>query len=63
MKLFITSLFSYSPLIWMLHSTALNNHINNIHERALRLTYKENQSSFKELLENDYSVTVYHKNF
>ena len=40
----------------------LNNRINNIHERALRLNYKDNQSSFKELLEKDHSVTVHHKN-
>ena len=46
----------------MFHSRTLNNHINNIHERALRLTYKDNQSSFKELLEKDSSVTVHHKN-
>ena len=46
----------------MFHSRTLNNRINNIHERALRLTYKDNQSSFKELLEKDHSVTVHHKN-
>ena len=46
----------------MFHSRALNNRINNIHERALRLTYKNNQSSFKELLEKDHSVKVHHKN-
>ena len=46
----------------MFHSRTLNNRINNIHERALRLTYKDNQSSFKELLEKDHSVTVRHKN-
>ena len=46
----------------MFHSRILNNRINNIHERALRLTYKDNQSSFKELLEKDNSVTVHHKN-
>ena len=62
MKAFITSQFSYCPLIWMFHSRTLNNRINNIHERALRLTYKENQPSFKELLEKDHSVTVHHKN-
>ena len=33
MKAFITSQFSYCPLIWMLHSRTLNNRINNIHER------------------------------
>ena len=62
MKAFITSQFSYCPLIWMFHSRTLNNRINNIHERALRLAYNDNQSSFKELLEKDHSVTVHHKN-
>ena len=62
MKAFITSQFNYCPLIWMFHCRTLNNRINNIHERALRLTYKDNQSSFKELLEKDYPVTVHHKN-
>ena len=62
MKAFITSQFSYFPLIWTLHSRILNNRINNIHERALGLTYKDNQSSFPEPLENDDSVTVHHKN-
>ena len=61
-KAFITYQFSYCPLIWMFHSRTLNNRINNIHERALRLTYKDNKSSFKELLEKDHSVTVHHKN-
>ena len=46
----------------MLHSRTLNNRINNIHERALRLTYKDNKSSFKQLLEKDHSVTVHQKN-
>ena len=46
----------------MFHSRTLNNRINNIHERALRLTYKDNQTSFKELLEKDHAVTVHHKN-
>ena len=62
MKAFITSQFSYCSLIWMLHSRTLNNRINNIRERALRLTYKGNQSSFKQLLEKDHSVTVHQKN-
>ena len=34
-KVFITSQFSYCPLIWMFHRRTLNNRINNIHERAL----------------------------
>ena len=62
MKAFITSQFRYCPLIWMLYSRTLKNRINNIHERALRLTYKDNKSSFKQLLEENHSVTVPQKN-
>ena len=61
MKAFITSQFSYCPLIWMFHSRSLNNKINRIHERALRLVY-QNNLSFSELLDIDNSVTVHQKN-
>ena len=61
MKAFITSQFSYCPLIWMFHSRNLNNKINRIHERALRLVY-QNNLSFSELLDLDNSVTVHQKN-
>ena len=56
MKAFITSQFCYCPLIWMFHN--LNNKINRIHERALRLVY-QNSLTFSELLDLDNSVTVY----
>ena len=62
MRAFITSQCSYCPLILMFHSRTLNNRINKIHDRALRLTYKDNQSSFKDLLEKYYFVIVHHKN-
>ena len=61
MKAFITSQFSYCPLIWMFHSRNLNNKINRIHERALRLVY-QNNLSFSELLNLGNFVTVYQKN-
>ena len=61
MKAFITSQFSYCPLIWMFHSRSLNNKINRIHERALRLVY-QNNLSFSELLYLDNSVAVQQKN-
>ena len=38
-KSFIETQFGYCPLIWMFHSRGLNNKINRIHERALRITY------------------------
>ena len=62
MKAFITSQFSHCPLIWMFHSRALNNKINTIHERSLRITYKDRTSTFEELLRKDNSVTIHHRN-
>ena len=38
---FIISQFSYAPVVWMFHNRKLNNHINCIHERALRIVYQE----------------------
>ena len=37
MKSSIESQFNYYPLIWMFHSRTLNNKINRLHERALRI--------------------------
>ena len=37
--LFLDSQFSYSLLIWMCHSRTLNNKINSLQERCLRLIY------------------------
>ena len=50
LKAFIESQFQYCPLIWMFHSRTLNNRINRLHERALRLAYKDSQLTFEELL-------------
>ena len=62
MKAFIESQFSYCPLIWMFHNRALNNKINKVHERALRIVYKNSYSSFQELLDMDSSFTIHHRN-
>ena len=62
MKAFIESQFGYCPLVWMFHSRSLNNKINRIHERALRITYDDESSNFQELLDKDDSVTVHHRN-
>ena len=42
MKAFVTSQFKYCLLIWMFHSRELNNRVNRIHERVLRLVYQDN---------------------
>ena len=60
-KTFVTSQFNYSPLVWMCHSRTLNNRINNIHHRALRIVYQDKKSSFKELLQ-DKSVSAHMRN-
>ena len=58
MKSFIESQFRYSPLIRMFHSRGLNNKINRIHKRALRITHNEKSSSYTQLLTEDSSVTI-----
>ena len=62
MRAFIQSQFNYCPLVWMFHNRTLNNKINRLHERALRLVYKNDELSFTELLELDNSVTVHQRN-
>ena len=59
MNTFFTLQFSYCPLVWMCHSRALNNKINRLHERCLRLTYNDKQLNFEELLEKDDSVSIH----
>ena len=61
-KAFIESQFSYCPLIWMFHSRILNNRINSLHERALILVYKDQYSSFEQLLHRDNSFPIHHRN-
>ena len=51
---FITAQFNYCPLIWMCHSRTLNNKINRIQQRALRIAYTDYKPIFKELLERDH---------
>ena len=62
MKSFIESQFSYCPLVWMFHSRTLNTRINILHERGLRLVYKDNCLTFEELLRKDNSFTIHHRN-
>ena len=45
MRRFIMSQFSYCLLIWMCHSRRINNQINKLDERALRVVYKDKSSS------------------
>ena len=62
MNAFFDSQFNYCPVIWMFHSRSLNNKINRLHERCLRIIYSDKNSSFEELLEKDNSVSIHHRN-
>ena len=59
MEAFFVSQFSYRPLVWMFHSRKLNKKINDLHYRALRMVYRDEISSFDELLAKDDSVTIH----
>ena len=60
MKSCITSQFSYCPLVWIFHSRKLNNKINAIHEKVLRIDWCDKHSPFQQLLDN--SVSMHHRN-
>ena len=62
MKTFIMSQSSYCPLVWMCHSRTLNNKINKLYERTLRVVYDDRQSTFEELFNIDKSVTIHQRN-
>ena len=48
MKAFITSQFSYCPLVWMFHRK--------------ELVYQDNKLTFNDLLKLDNSVTIHQQN-
>ena len=62
MNAFIESQFGYSPLVYMFHSWGINNKINQIHERVLRIIYNNKLSSIPDSLDKDNSVTIHHRN-
>ena len=43
---FFTSQFNYLPLAWMCHSGTMNNKINRLQERCLRVVHSDQTSSF-----------------
>ncbi len=62
MHSFIISQFGYCPLVWMFHSRELNNRINRIHERSLRVVYQDSKSSFESLLQKAQAFTIHERN-
>ena len=62
LKTFFESQFKYCPLTWMFHSRELNNRINRLHKRAVRLIYNDFTTSFEQLLDKDNSFTIHQQN-
>ena len=62
MNAFFDLHFNYCPLLWMRYSRTVNNKINKLHERCLRLIYTDKTSTFKELLNKDSSVSNHMRN-
>ena len=60
---FITSQFSYCPLIWVFHSQRIEHRINKVHERAMRLICpSDSKLTFQELLDKSKTVSIHQKN-
>ena len=55
----IKSQINYCPLIWIFRSRKSNNLLNKVQERALKLTYKDNENNYK-LLRNENNETSVH---
>ena len=61
MRAFISSQFGYCPLVWFFCSRKINNRMNRIQERTLRIAYKDYVSTFAQLLEKGSPVPKFLK--
>ena len=53
------SAFKYCPFIWIFCNKTLNNQINKIYKRTLRLVYEMQDANFEDLLLKDNSWNVH----
>ena len=61
-KVFVESQFKYCPIAWMFHSWCANKKVKKIHERALRIIYEDDVSTFDQLLSMDKPFCIHHQN-
>ena len=54
--------FNCCPLVWMFCSRQSNNLINQIRKRSLRISYKNQKTSYQNLLKAHNRPTIHHKN-
>ena len=62
LKSFVESQFGYCPMVWMFHDRGVEHKINRVHERALRCVYRDDVSTFDQLLQKDNSLRIHHRN-
>ena len=61
MNAFFKCQFSYYPLIWMFQSRHLENKINRLQERCLRIVYTDIYSTFEDLLVFDGGIKFHER--
>ena len=61
MNAFNFSQFGYCPLLWMFHSRKLSNRINFTNESALRIVFRDYESTSQQLLKENKSVSIYQR--
>ena len=61
-KAFSGSQFNFFSIVCMFHKRGTNNKINRIHERALRIVYHGDVSTFDRLLVKDKPFCIHHQN-
>ena len=62
MKTLILSQFNYCPLVWMFCDRILDNKINRIHEKALRIASQNKIADFNTLLLESNAVSIHKRN-
>ena len=61
-KSMIKSQFNYCPLILMFCLWPSNSLINEVHERGLRLTCRDETKGFQQILKEQNEITIYQRN-
>ena len=61
-KALVGSQFKYCLIVWVFHSRRTNNKINRLPERALRIVYDDEISTFDQVLDMYKSFCIHHQN-
>ena len=54
--------FNYCSLVWMYCARQSNNLINKVHERDLRLTYRNKTKDFQQILRGQNEIIIHQTN-